>query len=56
VERLVTIGTPYNGSPEMNIMVMGVKRSYNIGLWDYGMGVQDCRLFYNTNPSFYSMM
>lgn len=56
IERLTTIGTPYNGSPDLNVLMMGVKMSYDIGIWNYGIGIKDCRHFHPTCPSLYDMM
>ena len=39
IERLTTIATPFSGAPQLNVLTMAVKRSYIIGLWNYGISV-----------------
>ncbi len=56
IERLMTIATPYNGSPQLNVLLMGVKMSYDIGVWDYGIGIKDCRHFHTSCPSLFALM
>jgi len=40
----------------MNILLLGVKRSYNIGYMNYGIGVKDIRRIYNSNPIYFEML